>query len=149
MKEIIEKIDKYVDLQCAVDLINVEKNKLQQTVEDERQKQIDAVFPKELREMLAKIEADAKGKLNDIDVEFSDKTAALDENIAELKEEIKTDVINFGQSVKGEFAQAVYSKGRVSWDTKALDGFCKAHPILNDFRKVGEPSVSIRFSGGK
>ncbi|CAK0771531.1 hypothetical protein CCP3SC15_4350001 [Gammaproteobacteria bacterium] len=39
---------------------------------------------------------------------------------------------------------AVYTKGRVSWDSKKLDGMMILVPELASARKEGEPSVSIR-----
>ena len=54
-----------------------------------------------------------------------------------------------GETVKGDHLQAVWSKGRASWDDKALMGYTKAHPELLEFRKQGEPSVSIRSTSGK
>jgi len=46
--------------------------------------------------------------------------------------------------VKGRELEAVYVKGRISWDNKALDGYAAAHPEIGAFRKQGDPSVSIR-----
>jgi hypothetical protein len=59
---------------------------------------------------------------------------------------VKESVIAGGESVKGEFLHAVYVKGRTTWETKLLDGFAAAHPEILQFRKVGEPSVTIRSS---
>jgi hypothetical protein len=39
---------------------------------------------------------------------------------------------------------AMYTKPRVTWDSKGIEGFSVAHPEINVFRKVGEPSVSIK-----
>ena len=61
-----------------------------------------------------------------------------------LEAEVKQEVIEAGQTIKGSCLQACYAKGRVSWDTKMLDGYVVAHPEVEQFRKVGEPSVSIR-----
>lgn len=61
-----------------------------------------------------------------------------------LTEAVKASVIAEGESVKGERLQAVWVKGRTSWDTKALDGYSAAHPEIERFRKVGEPNVTIR-----
>jgi hypothetical protein len=53
-------------------------------------------------------------------------------------------VIAHGASVKAKFLHAVFTKGRVSWDTKMLDGLALAFPRLNEARKEGDPSVSLR-----
>ena len=75
---------------------------------------------------------------------FAVKLEGVSENIAALEAEIKQAVISAGTTVKGSFIQAVFTKGRVSWDTKSLDGYAVAHPELLSLRKVGEPSVSLR-----
>lgn len=71
----------------------------------------------------------------------------LTASIAAREAQIKTAVIEAGVSVKGAHLQAVYSKGRASWDTKGLDGYAVAHPEINVFRSVGQPIVSIRKGG--
>jgi hypothetical protein len=53
-------------------------------------------------------------------------------------------VLGKQESVKGELLQAVFSKGRTSWDTKKLEGYAIAHPELKELKKTGKPSVSIR-----
>lgn len=53
-------------------------------------------------------------------------------------------VLSKGESVKGELLQAVFSKGRTTWDSKRLEGFALAHPEINKLKKVGKPSVAIR-----
>lgn len=47
-------------------------------------------------------------------------------------------------SIKGEYLQAVYSKGRSSWDTKSIEGYAASHPELLQFKKTGAPTVSFR-----
>ena len=85
-----------------------------------------------------------KAALAEIDAEYQTAIEALNTGIATLETEIKAEVIQGGATVKGAHLQAVYNKGRVSWDTKALDGYAAGHPEIMPFRKVGEPSVSIR-----
>ena len=88
--------------------------------------------------------AEVKQRMEEIDAEFGDKEAAVANNIAALETEIRSTVLEQGETVKGGALQAVYVKGRVTWDTKSLDGYCKAHPELEEYRKQGNPSVSLR-----
>lgn len=88
--------------------------------------------------------AEIKARMADIEAEFSGKTEVVNEKIAALEAEVKTAVKEHGASVKGQFLHAVYTKGRVSWDNKGLDGLMVAVPQLAQFRKEGEPSVSLR-----
>ena len=120
--QIKELLDRLAEYQSQRDAANIEKQAL-----------IDEVYTPEIKQRMADIEA-----------EFAGKTETVNENIAALEAEIKQAVINHGASVKGSFFHAVFAKGRVSWDTKSLDGYAAAHPELIAFRKEGDPSVSIR-----
>ena len=120
--QIKELLDRLAEYQSQRDAANLEKQAL-----------IDEVYTPEIKQRIAEIEA-----------EFSGKTETVNENIAALEAEIKQAVINHGASVKGSFFHAVFAKGRVSWDTKSLDGYATAHPELLTFRKEGDPSISIR-----
>ena len=88
--------------------------------------------------------AEIKAKIAEIKAEFEPRLEAIDTVTAGLEAEIKTDVITAGATIKSEHLQAVYTKGRITWDTKALDGYAAAHPEIQPFRKEGSPSVSIR-----
>ena len=100
---------------------------------NDRQRAIDAILTPELQAQIAAV-----------NLEFAGQAEALGANIAELETAVKTDVKNFGASFKGNGLHAVYMNGRVSWDTKRLEGYAIAHPEIAAFRNVGEPSVSIR-----
>jgi len=116
-----EKLDKIADLKSA-----------QSLRESEKQALIDQVLTPEIKTKIAEIEAEFAASDN------------VTDTINLLTEEVKSEVAQLGETVKGTFLMAVYSKPRVSWDTKALDGYITAHPELGKFRKEGEPSVSIR-----
>ena len=91
------------------------------------------------------IPPEIKMQIMDVESEFDDKLNQVNENINSLESTVKEQVKAFGQSVKGELIQAVWSKPRITWDTKGLEGFLVAHPEIKAFRKEGEPSVSIRL----
>jgi hypothetical protein len=131
-----EKLDQLDEFQAQKALIDLDKQKL---IDD----LYNRLYTPEIRQALD----DIKKAEADINTEFAIKSEAVDENIAKLTAEIKNDVLQLGGTVKGEHMMAVWSKGRVSWDTKALDGVVALHPELAQFRKEGEPSVSIRKIG--
>lgn len=120
----IEKLNQLAEFHAA-----------KQSAELAKQALIDQILTPEIRAKIAEIEA-----------EFEAGTEAVHTKIAELEAEIKTDVIQAGATIKAEYMQAVYAKGRVSWDTKALDGYAAAHPEIAQFKKTGDPSVSFRFN---
>jgi hypothetical protein len=120
--DIYEKIEKYSDLGVGIDLINQEKQSL-----------IDQVLTQEIKEKLA-----------EIDAEFDPKIEQLSQEKSMLEADIKQEVLTAGRTVKGTYHSFVWSKPRVSWDTKALDGYAAAHPEIQVFRSEGSASVSVR-----
>jgi hypothetical protein len=119
---VTEKLDTLADYQAQADMLALEKQAL-----------IDAVLTPEIKAQIAEIEA-----------EFAGKGKAVGEHITALTNEIKAEVLAHGESCKGEHLQAVWMKGRTSWDTKGLDGYAVAHPEIAAFKTVGEPTVTIR-----
>lgn len=117
-----DKLDRLYEMQAHSDVINLRFDKLR-----------DEILTPEIRAELDGLEAERATALE-----------ALNGGISELTNEIKANVETHGATVKASYLMAVYSKPRVSWDTKGLDGFAVAHPELEAFRKVGKPSVSIR-----
>jgi len=119
----VEKmLDELHDLQCKADYLRITKeSEIQDAIPDDIQKIIDAIKEK-----------------------YSEIIMDVDEEISLLANEIKEQVKETGENVKGTHLMAVYSKARTSWDSKGLDGFAVAYPEINVFRKIGEPSVSIK-----
>jgi hypothetical protein len=90
-----------------------------------------------------------KKRLEEIDAEFAEKDEGAAANIEALEGEIKQDTLTLGETVKAAGFQAVWTKGRVTWDSKGLSAFSEGHPEILQYRKEGEPSVSIRRLQGK
>ena len=120
--DIYGKIEQYSNLTFGIDAIGQEKQAL-----------IDEVLTPEIKEKLA-----------EIDAEFDPKVDALAQQKSMLEADIKQEVLSAGRTVKGTYHSFVWSKPRVSWDTKALDGYATAHPEIQQFRTEGNPSVSVR-----
>ena len=118
----VEMLDKLADFRSQRDLIRLQESEA-----------MDAAFPEELRQTL-----------KDIEAEFAGRSEIVNEKIASLEKEIKAEVLEHGETVKGTHLKAVWNKGRVSWNSKALEGYAVAHPEVAAFRKEGKPSISIR-----
>lgn len=97
------------------------------------QNRVSIIIPPDIQEHLQRAEE-----------EYRVEMEPLAAQVSELESKIKGDVLEVGATVKGAALMAVYSKGRVTWDAKALDGYATAHPEIEPFRKEGAPSVSIR-----
>lgn len=142
--DIKKLLDQLAELYAHRDLVLMDKNKLIDIVNADKNNQIDSWLTPEIRQKVHDIEEEFAYKINDIEAEFAEKNEGLNANITDLEQAIKYEVIANGASVKGDYLHAVYTKGRTTWDTKSLDGYAVAHPEIEPFRKVGEPSVSIR-----
>lgn len=83
-------------------------------------------------------------ELDALDAEYKPVLEAAEENIAALENEIKTEVLLYGESVSGGMYRACYTQGRVSWDNDGMARYAASHPDVLQFRKQGQPSVSLR-----
>lgn len=97
-------------------------------------------FEKKRQALLTPIQ----NELNALEAQFTVLKTTQESLIAATEAEVKADVIALGESVKGTTLHAIYAKGRSSWDSGKLEGFAAAHPEILQFRKIGEPSVSLR-----
>jgi len=99
----------------------------------QKQLEIDTIITHEIRE-----------KLTALGDKYESKFAEANIFVDYIKDEIKKRVLESKVSVRGAAYQAVYVKGRTTWDSKALSGYALAHPEIEKLRKKGKPSVSIR-----
>jgi len=115
-----------------------EFHRLREALDRDQQALIDQVLTPEVRARLEEIEA-----------EFAQKVKAAEASVQTLEEEIKAETLQHGESVRGAAFQAVWTKGRQSWDGKGLTTYSESHPDILQFRKEGEPSVAIRRAASK
>jgi hypothetical protein len=85
-----------------------------------------------------------QSELDALDTEYKPVLERAEENIAGLENEIKTDVLLYGESVSGGMYRATYTHGRVSWDNEGMANYATVHPDVLQFRKQGQPIVSLR-----
>jgi len=119
--DIAQKIDQLANFQAQRDVLELEKQAL-----------IDQLIPPEI-----------KARIEEIEAEFTGRREIVDEKITALAGEIKEEVIRNGATVRGSFLRVVYHPGRVTWDTKRLDGYAQSRPEVLQFRTQAEPFVSI------
>jgi hypothetical protein len=86
-----------------------------------------------------------QGELDALDAEYIPVLDSAEENIAALENEIKTDVLLYGESITGGSYRATYTQGRVSWDNEGMTKYAASHPDLLRFRKQGQPIVALRI----
>lgn len=124
MQSIVEQLDVLADLRAQRDNMNAQK-----------QAAIDFVLTPDIKMRLAEVESG-----------YAELEQGVLDNIAIVEANIKTDVLARQETVRGMSLMATWNNGRVSWDDKALQGYMKVHPELAEFRRQGEPSVSIRVN---
>lgn len=91
-------------------------------------------------ELLRSVQAE----LDALDAEYQPLLESAQVRATALEAEVKEAVLTFGATVKGSAYQAVYVRGRVTWDNPKLEKYAQAHPEILSYRREGEPSVSLR-----
>ena len=124
METVISNLNQLADYQAQAEVIRID-------------------YEEKRRAILKSVQAE----LDALDAEYEPIKETVAENIGTLATEIKTYVLEHGETVKGEHVMAVYVSGRVSWDTKKLDGMMSLIPQLAEARKQGDPSVTLRKIG--
>ena len=96
----------------------------------------------------AEILKKVQDELEALDAEFKPLMNVSAQRIEELEDEIRQEVLKHGATVKSKSAriQAVYMKGRVTWDTTRLDHYAAVHPEVMQYRKQGKPIIQIRVA---
>lgn len=122
--QVAGKLNRLADLRAALDLTRMD---------------YDAKRSKVLEKVQAELDA--------LEAEYQPLLDAAQDNASALEAEIKNDVLLTGQSVMTDVYQAVYVKGRVSWDNDGINNYARMHPEVLKFRKEGQPSVTLRTVG--
>lgn len=85
-------------------------------------------------------------ELDALEAEYKPVLERAEANFAALENEIKTDVLLYGESVAGGMYRASYTQGRVSWDNEGMAKYAASHPDVLQFRKQAQPIVSLRVT---
>lgn len=121
MDHIVAKLEELAELRAAADLTRAD-------YDDQRAAILKAV----------------QAELDALEAEYTPLFETAAERTAALEAEIRAEVLLTGASVRGSRVQAVYARGRTSWDTAGLDAYAVDHPDVRDFKRQGAPSVSLR-----
>ncbi len=98
----------------------------------------------EVIELTPEIPLKIQAEIETVKEQYDTEVGTVQKAIALLREQITTGVLFLGNTVKGEFKKAIWNKGRITWDSKGLQGYEVAHPEISAFKKVGDPKVSFR-----
>ena len=92
------------------------------------------------------IYADMKAKFEALKKAFEAENAELIEAMENLENDIETDVLKRGSTVRGETMMAVWNSGKTTWNGKQLKKFAEKYPEIVAASKVGNPTVSFRIA---
>lgn len=149
-KDKLELITIPEEIKAALEAIDQQRRKVE-AVRQQNEKYLNGLMETKRLDVEAQTRAKTQAvydevaqRKRDIEAEFSGKGADVDANIKALEAEIKAEVVAGKKTVKGKFFQAVYVKGRVTWNTDKMEAWMNDHPFLAAARKEGEPSVTLR-----
>ena len=108
--------------------------------------QLQLLDMKEKEEIDTVLTPEILARVDEIRAKYKDTKEAVSFELGVLEQEIKKSVLEMKETIKSKNVMAVWNKGRVSWDSKLLEGMAKLEPKLLAARKEGEPTVSIRFN---
>ena len=74
---------------------------------------------------------------------FQAQHAAKLQQIADLKEEVKAEVLTLGRTAETLKLRAELRRGSTRWDTKFLEGYVLNHPELYKYKREGKPTVAF------
>lgn len=117
-----DKLNQLAELNAQKDLLQLKKQEL-----------IDSILTPEIKSQIAEIEE-----------EFEPQLEAIGSKDSELRKDIKAEILEHGETVKGTKYQAIWMKGRTKWNDEGLMNYLSVHPEIAYLRTTGKPSVSIR-----
>ncbi len=88
-------------------------------------------------------------KFDEIKKAFEAEDAVLMTEIFDLECEIKVAVLSEKMTLYGGNLIAVYNKGRMTWDGKALNRMSEKYPEILNCAKYGDSTVSFRKAARK
>lgn len=93
--------------------------------------------------------AAVREQLDAVDAEFAEQLQAANEGSAAAEKAVRELVLRLGRNVAVAGIKGFYRNGNVSWDKERMAAYARMHPEVLEFRKVGKPSVALRFDDGR
>lgn len=102
-----------------------------------------------MEEAILKAKIDELGQkmfdIKQLEDKFQQEHEAEYKAIADLKEEIKTEVISLGRTMETLKLKVEFRRGSTRWDTKFLEGYVLNHPELMKYRLEGRPTIAFKL----
>lgn len=84
-------------------------------------------------------------ELTALDSDFLDRMQRSADDVSRFDTIVREAVLQYGRSFSHARIRAVYARARITWDSKGLQQYAVSHPDVERYRKVGKPTVSLRF----
>lgn len=84
-------------------------------------------------------------QLDAIDAEMTPRLKQLAERMAAAELAVRQAVLAFGRSHYRGRVKATYYRPRVTFDNKGLQEYAVTHPEIERFKKVGNPTVALKY----
>lgn len=104
-----------------------------------------AALEAEYRAARSAVLAQVMDQLSAVDAAYADRLRDATEAAAKNEEALRALLLRLKHSVTLAGIRAVYTAGRVTWDSKKMENYSQLHPEVREFRKVGKPIVALRF----
>jgi uncharacterized protein YifE (UPF0438 family) len=88
-------------------------------------------------------------QLDAVDAQFAEQIQSATDASAAAEKEVREFVLKLGRNTSIAGIKASFRNGNVSWDNEKMAAYAKLHPEVLAFRKVGKPSVALRFADGQ
>lgn len=92
--------------------------------------------------------APVQAQLDALDAETSARLKQLEEAVESAELAVRQAVVGYGRSYWRGKVKATFYRPSVTFDTKALHEYAATHPELEQFKKVGQPRVTIKYESG-
>jgi uncharacterized protein YifE (UPF0438 family) len=86
-----------------------------------------------------------QAELDAIEQKYAQPLEEANQAVAELEAEVKAEILRAGKSMRAGPVQAVFYRGSVTWDSKALAEYAEVNPEVQQFQKIGAPRVVIKY----
>lgn len=126
-QEGIDALDRYAECETFLDVARLR-----------HEEAMEALVPQELKDEMRRLKS-----------LYAAAISGTTSELGELRKQINAITLALQHTVRGEYRQAVWNKGRTTWDMPALKAYAKTHPEVAVLKKTGKPSVTVRKTGGR
>lgn len=92
--------------------------------------------------------APVQAQLDALETEAAGRMKQLEEAVEAAELAVRQAVVGYGRSYWRGKVKATFYRPSVTFDNKALQEYAATHPELEQFKKVGQPRVTIKYESG-